>query len=117
MPKKKTADLTDPRMGDGPAVPPTLQAAIVYFADADVAHSFAIALRWPDGIFCPFCSCCDYSYIATRRLWKCKGCKKQYSVRVGTIFEDSPLSLSKWFTAIWMLANFNNGISNYEIHS
>ena len=101
---------------DEPKVPRTLQEAIVYFADPEIAHAFAVSLRWPDGIFCPFCTCCEYSYISTRKRWKCKGCKKQYSVRVGTIFEDSPLSLSVWFTAIWMLANCKNGVSSYEIH-
>src|ERR1051325_6659185 len=101
---------------DEPKVPRTLQEAIVYFADPEIAHAFAVSLRWPDGIFCPFCTCCEYSYISTRKRWKGKGCKKQYSVRVGTIFEDSPLSLSVWFTAIWMLANCKNGVSSYEIH-
>jgi transposase-like protein len=119
MAKKKAADTIPaevPERSIEPTAPRTLQDAIVYFADKDVAHEFAVSLRWPDGIYCPFCSCCDYSYISTRKVWKCKGCKKQYSVRVGTIFEDSPIALSKWFVAIWMLANCKNGISSYELH-
>lgn len=99
-----------------PHVPKSLQDAIVYFADKEVAHAFAVAMRWPDGIFCPYCQCCDCSYVSTRKVWKCKGCKKSYSVRVGTIFEDSPLSMSKWLAAIWLLINCKNGISSYELH-
>lgn len=112
MPKKKTPE----RAADEPFVPRTLQEAIVYFADADVAHAFAVSLRWPDGVFCPFCNATEHSYVSTRKLWKCKACKKQFSVRVGTIFEDSPISFSKWFIAIWMLANCKNGVSSYELH-
>lgn len=104
-------------MSNAEYFPKTLQEAIVYFADKDNAFRFAVDLRWPDGsISCPFCGSGEYSFLSTRQLWKCKGCKKQYSVRVGTIFEDSPLSLSKWFVAIWMIANCKNGVSSYELH-
>ena len=96
--------------------PKTLQDAIVFFADPDNAFDFAVQLRWPDGVTCPLCNGSEHSFLSTRKLWKCKGCKKQFSVRVGTIFEDSPISLSKWFTAIWMLANCKNGVSSYELH-
>jgi transposase-like protein len=106
----------DVERSDEPYVPKSLQDAIVYFGDKEVAHAFAVAMRWPDGIFCPYCQCCDYSYVSTREVWKCKGCKKSYSVRVGTIFEDSPLSMSKWLSAIWLLINCKNGISSYELH-
>ncbi len=95
--------------------PRTLQEAIVYFADKQSAFEFAVSLRWPDGVFCPFCNSAEYSFLSTRQLWKCKGCKKQFSIRVGTIFEDSPIPLSKWFVAIWMLANCKNGVSSYEL--
>ena len=101
---------------DEPKFPKTLQEAIEFFADKQNAFEFAVSLRWPDGIFCPFCSVADYSFISTRQLWKCKGCKKQYSVRVGTIFEDSPIALSKWLMAIWMLVNCKNGVSSYDLH-
>src|SRR5205085_3387069 len=97
--------------------PKTLQQAIVYFADPDRALAFAIMLRWPDGkITCPRCGSDQHSFISTRRIWFCKGCKKQFTIKVGTIFEDSPLGLDKWLTAAWMLTNCKNGISSYEIH-
>lgn len=112
MAKKKSVE----RNPDEPYVPATLQEAIVYFADADRAHAFAVMLRWPDGVFCPWCNSAEHSFISTRKLWKCKGCKKQFSVRVGTIFEDSPISMSKWLTAVWLLATCKNGISSYELH-
>src|SRR5439155_18814196 len=65
---------------------------------------------------CPKCQGKELSFLSTRRLWKCKGCKKQFSVKVGTIFEDSPLGLDKWLAAIWMIANCKNGISSWELH-
>lgn len=101
---------------DRPYFPKTLQEAIVYFADEQNAFEFAVSLRWPDGVFCPFCNSAEHSFLSTRKIWKCKACKKQFSVRVGTIFEDSPIILSKWFVAIWMLANCKNGVSSYELH-
>src|SRR5438445_12122117 len=61
------------------------------------------------------CGSTEYSYLATRRLWKCKGCQKQYSVKLGTIFEDSPLGLDKWLPAVWLIANSKNGISSHEL--
>ena len=100
---------------DTPYFPKTLQEAIVYFADKQTAFEFAVSLRWQDGVTCPFCGSGENTFISTRQLWKCKGCKKQFSIRVGTIFEDSPISLSKWFVAIWMLANCKNGVSSYEL--
>ncbi len=113
MPAKKSRS---DRYGEQAELPQTLQEAITYFADKQRAFEFAVSLRWPDGsITCPFCGSGEYSFISTRQLWKCKGCKKQYSVRVGTIFEDSPISLSKWFLAIWMVANCKNGVSSYEL--
>src|SRR5437879_3630001 len=95
--------------------PTTLLEAIRYFSDVDVAIDYVAKLRWPDGPVCPRCGSCEYSYITTRRLWKCKGCKKQYSVKVGTIFEDSPLGLDKWLPAVWLAANSKNGISSHEL--
>ena len=98
--------------------PRTLVEAIRYFADADVTHAEAVALRWPDGVHCPTCGRTDVRFIATRKLWECKEkhAKRQFSVKVGTIFEDSALSLDKWFVAIWAIANMKNGISSYELH-
>jgi transposase-like protein len=96
--------------------PRALSEAIRYFSDLDVATEFVARLRWPDGPICPNCGSRDYSYLRTRRLWKCKVCQRQFSVKVGTIFENSPIGLDKWLAAIWMLANSKDVISSYEIH-
>ncbi len=93
-------------------VPTSLIEAVRYFADLDVCTEFVAKLRWPDGPVCPSCGCTEYSYLTTRRVWKCKACKRQYSVKVGTIFEDSPLGLDKWLPAVWLIANTKNGISS-----
>lgn len=98
-------------------LPTTLQEAIKYFSDADVCLKFASLLRWENGIAtCPQCESQETSFLKTRRIWKCKACKKQFSVKVGTIFEDSPIGLDKWFCAIWLISNCKNGVSSYEIH-
>jgi transposase-like protein len=95
--------------------PKTLQDAIVFFSDLDRALAFAIVLRWPDGkIDCPRCGSDQHSFISTRRIWFCKGCHKQFTIKVGTIFEDSPLGMDKWMTAVWLICNCKNGISSYE---
>lgn len=95
--------------------PDTLLGAITYFADLNVAAMFVAALRWPNGVECPRCESKECPYVASRRVWQCKGCRKQFSVKGGTIFEDSPISLSKWLPAMWMLVNCRNGVSSYEI--
>jgi transposase-like protein len=96
--------------------PKSLQQAIAYFADPDRALAFAVELRWPNGkITCPRCGADRHSFISTRRIWFCKGCKKQFTIKVGTIFEDSPLGMDKWMTAVWLIVNCKNGISSYEI--
>jgi transposase-like protein len=97
------------------AEPQTLVEAIRYFADPDAALEFVADLRWPDGAACPICESKEVSFLSTRRIWKCKGCKKQFSVKLGTILEDSPIGLDKWLPALWMLANCKNGISSYEL--
>jgi transposase-like protein len=98
-------------------MPKTLQDAIVFFSDDLLCVQFVAALRWPDGVpVCPNCNNNTTSFLTTRKIWKCKACKKQFSVKVGTIFEDSPISLGQWLTAIWLIANAKNGISSYEIH-
>jgi transposase-like protein len=96
--------------------PKTLQEAIVYFGDKDRAFDYAIKLRWSDGkVVCPRCNGAKHSFIKTRRIWFCYDCKKQFTLKVGTIFEDSPLGLDKWMVAFWLLANCKNGISSYEL--
>lgn len=97
------------------SLPTSLLEAVSYFSDLDVATEFVAKMRWPNGPVCPSCGGVEYSYITTRRLWKCKACKKQYSVKVGTIFEDSALGLNKWLPAIWLIANSKNGISSHEL--
>src|SRR5579884_1460413 len=96
--------------------PKTLQAAIKYFSNEETCIQTIANLRWPDGVTeCPWCQFKGAYWLATQRRWKCKGCKKQYSVKVGTIFEDSALGLDKWLMALWMIANCKNGVSSYEI--
>lgn len=95
--------------------PETLREAMAYFADPDVSLQFLQFLRWPEGVTCAHCDAKDPMFLKTRRIWKCKVCRKQFSVKLGTIFEDSPLGLDKWLPAIWMLANSKNGISSYEM--
>jgi transposase-like protein len=98
--------------------PETLQEAVVYFSDPQRAFDYALRLRWPGGtVTCPRCGKEKHSFIKTRRLWFCYLCQKQFTLKVGTVFEDSPLGLDKWLTAIWMLGNCKNGISSYELGS
>ncbi|MBS1804764.1 MAG: IS1595 family transposase [Acidobacteria bacterium] len=97
--------------------PVTLQQAIVYFGDTDRAFEYAKWLRWPDEkVTCPRCGSDANSFVSTRKIWFCKGCKKQFTIKVGTIFEDSPIGLDKWMAAVWMICNAKNGISSYELH-
>jgi transposase-like protein len=98
--------------------PQTLVEAVLHFADPEVTHKTMVELRWPSGVCCPTCGRTDVRFIATRRIWECKEThpKKQFSSKVGTIFEDSPLGLDKWFVAIWQIANCKNGVSSYELH-
>ena len=104
-------------MSDVKSLPKTLQEAIVYFADANVAHEAMVKLRWPDGVACPTCGNAEVAYRKNRRVWRCREHKhkQEFSVKVGTVFEDSPISLSKWLTAIWLIANAKNGISSHEM--
>lgn len=97
------------------SLPTNLVGAIRYFSDLNICTEFVANLRWPNGPVCPRCGCVEYSYLTTRRVWKCKGCKRQYSVKVRTIFEDSPLGLDKWLPAVWLIANSKNGISSHEL--
>jgi len=96
-------------------LPTTLQEAIQYFSDKQRSLDFMIAMRWPHGPICPRCQDKEYNFLKTRSLWECKGCKKQYSVKVGTIFEDSAIKLDKWICAMWLIVNSKNGVSSYEV--
>jgi transposase-like protein len=97
--------------------PKTLIEAIKHFADPEVTHNLMVSLRWPNGVHCPTCGRTDVRYVSTRRIWECKEKhpRRQFSSKIGTIFEDSPLGLDKWFAGIWMVANCKNGISSYEM--
>ena len=96
--------------------PHTLQQAIVYFSDPDRAFQYALNLRFPNGVVsCPRCGSEKHSFVKTRKLWHCKGCKKQFTLKVGTIFENSPLGLDKWMCAYWILTNSKNGVSSCEL--
>jgi len=97
--------------------PRTLLEAVTYFSDPDRAHDYAVRLRWPNGIACPRqgCGSASVQFIKTRKLWRCKECKRQFTAKVGTIFEDSPISFTKWLPAIWFLANTKNGTSSHEL--
>jgi transposase-like protein len=98
--------------------PKTLQEAIVYFSDFDNCQKFVAELRWADGkVRCPSCGSENVSYLATARVWKCYGDhpKAKFSLKVGTIMEDSALGIDKWLTAMWLIVNCKNGISSCEI--
>jgi transposase-like protein len=97
--------------------PTTLIEAVSFFSDPDRAFEYAVKLRWPNGVACPRMGCgsAAVQFIKTRKLWRCKECKRQFTVKVGTIFEDSPIPFSKWLPAIWLLANTKNGTSSHEL--
>lgn len=91
--------------------PKTLQQAIRYFCDEQTCIDTIAALRWPNGPIWPKYRSPDRYYLARQRRWKCKECYKQFSVKVGAIFEDSAITLDKWLAALWMLVNCKNGIA------
>ncbi len=102
---------------DTNAGPQTLLEAVAYFADPQVAHDFFVEQRWPDGVTCPPCGSRDVTYLPDYRRWLCKEKHErcQFSAKVGSIFEDSPLGFDKWLPAMWMLLNCKNSVSSYEI--
>jgi transposase-like protein len=98
--------------------PETLQAAIEFFSDPDRCHQYMVQMRWPDGVVtCPTCNLENPRYLANQRRFECrkKHPKRQFSVKVGTIFEDSPIPLKSWLLAVWQITNCKNGISSYEL--
>lgn len=100
-------------------LPKTLQQAVKAFADEQFCIDLIAAMRWADGqAVCPKCSQKNNHFMASRKVWQCKNkeCKKQFSVKVGTIFEDSAIALEKWLLAMWLIVNAKNGISSYELH-
>jgi transposase-like protein len=102
---------------EGPAT--TLQAAIIWLSDFEHCRQFMTELRWPDGVVkCPHCASAKVSWLAKARVWKCyaKHERPTFTLKTGTIFEDSPVPLEKWLIAVWLLISRKNGISSYEIH-
>jgi len=97
--------------------PRTLLEAVIYFADPDRAHAHFVSVRWPNGVACPRhgCGSAAVQVLAKRRKFRCKECGRDFTAKVGTIFEASPISLSKWLPAVWLLANTKNGTSSHEL--
>jgi transposase-like protein len=106
-------------MDKAQATPTTLQEAVIFYSDFENCRQFMISLRWPDGkVKCPRCGGGDVAYLPNARVFKCyqKHPQQKFSLKVGTIFEDSPLGLDKWFPVMWLLVNCKNGVSSWEIH-
>ncbi len=95
--------------------PKTLRDAILFFSNPEVTHDYIVDLRWPDGPVCVDCGSTEIGFIKSRSKFQCKVCRKQFTVRHGTIFEDSHVGLDKWMVAFWMISNCRNGVSSYEM--
>src|SRR6266852_357754 len=99
--------------------PTTLQHAIQFFSDYENCRKFMVAVRWADAkVRCPYCDSEKVTYLANARLYRCYGDhpKQKFSLKIGTVFEDSPIGLEKWLPAVWLVVNCKNGISSYELH-
>jgi hypothetical protein len=100
------------------SAPKTLREAILFFADYENCRKAVEAIRWPDGVVrCPRCGSGHVTYLEKARVWKCYGKhpRAKFSLKVGTIFEDSAIGFEKWLPALWLLTNCKNGISSYEL--
>jgi len=98
--------------------PESLQEAVIHFSNLDVCHDYMVRIKWPNGVVtCPKCGGTNVGEIKSRRMFQCKDkdCRKQFSTKVNTVFEDSPLGLDKWFVAVWCITNAKNGISSCEL--
>ncbi len=104
-------------MGMNP-LPNTLLEAVQYFANPDNCREYLVSRRWPNGVTCPTCGSKTVYYDTSRNGWECKTRhpKRKFTLKTGTIFEDSPLGLDKWLPTVWMIANCKNGVSSWEIH-
>jgi transposase-like protein len=98
--------------------PTTLQEAIVYFSDPVNCREYLVARRWPKGVTCPRCGSTDVLFLEKYNRWHCRAKHEapQFTLKTGTIMEDSPIGLDKWLTAMWQIVNCKNGISSYEVH-
>lgn len=95
-----------------------MQEAAVFFSNPQNCHDYLVGARWPDRVVCPRCGSAAVKYSAKHRRWQCGSHheRRQFTLKTGTIFEDSPIGLDKWLLAMWMLSNCKNGISSYELH-
>jgi transposase-like protein len=100
------------------SAPKTLLDAVKHFADFDNCKDFMVARRWPNGVTCPVCGSESVYWDSSRKGWECKTRheKRKFTLKTGTIFEDSPIGLDKWLPVVWMIANAKNGVSSWEIH-
>ncbi len=101
-----------------PTIPATLQAAIIQYADPNNCLEYLVWKRWPNGVTCPTCGSARVKFMEKHQRWQCSShhSKRQFSIKTGTIFEDSPLGLDKWLPAMWLITNAKNGISSWEVH-
>jgi transposase-like protein len=100
-------------------VPATLQEAVIHYANPENCREFMVSVRWPDGkVKCPNCGSEDVAYLPNAKVFKCyeKHERQKFSLKVGTIFEDSAIGLEKWLPVMWLLANSKNGVSSWEVH-
>jgi transposase-like protein len=97
--------------------PSTLQEAIIYFADPKNCREYLVVRRWPNGVECPTCGSKSVKFSEKHNRWQCAAhhSRRQFTLKTGTIFEDSPLGLDKWLAAMWLIINCKNGISSYEL--
>lgn len=98
--------------------PKTLQEAILYFAKPENCREYLVARRWPNGVICPKCGSQNVLFLEKYNRWHCreKHPAPQFTLKTGTVMEDSPIGLDKWLTAMWMIVNSKNGVSSWEIH-
>lgn len=98
--------------------PATLQEAVLYFSDPQNCREYLVARRWPDGVTCPQCGSKKVSFQEKHSRWQCSvaHAKRTFTLKTGTIFEDSPVGLDKWLAAMWQVVNCKNGVSSYEVH-
>lgn len=103
--------------GEAPYEPPSLRDAIIYFAEPFNCLTYMVAKRWPNGVTCPICGSVHVGFLVNQQRWQCSSRhnKRQFSIKTGTIFEDSPLGLDKWLPCVWLITNCKNGVSSWEI--
>jgi len=97
--------------------PTSLQEAIIYFSNPANCHDYLVKRRWPNGVECPTCGCKEVRFLNNQNRWWCPNehPKRQFSLKTGTVYEESPLGLDKWLTATWLITNCKNGVSSCEI--